>query len=716
MPLALSCTLLVGLLALAMAAAIAGLVLHSDRAAMWPGALAATATVIALLVVAGVARGERERRRIERALVEAETKFEVAFKCCPHPMLITRREDGRVLAANDAFKAEYGLSDAEFGRRTTLDLGFWMSPRARDHMLAELARTGRLSNYLLESQPPNGRRKRTLLSAEAIVLGGEPCILTVGSDITELIEAEETLAQTAAELGAIFENSAVGITLLDADGRVVRCNPALERFVGYTADELRRMTFVQITHPSDRERDATAYGQLVVGTKQSYRVEKRYVRKDGTEVWGRVTASVGCGPEGQFRYGIAVIEDITEAKRTELALQESERALHRAQAQLIESQKLEALGQLAGGVAHDFNNILAAIMLYLDLFKFDPGLPQEMQDHVREMTRVTRRAAGLTRQLLLFSRREPAQRETIDLNLTVANLQKMLGRLLGEHFRLEVFLAAEPLWLHADPGMIEQVAMNLVVNARDAMERGGSIAIELGRVAVDREHASAQPGAREGQFACLAVVDRGSGMTPEVRARIFEPFFTTKQAGRGTGLGLSTAFGIVQQHAGWIEVETAPGQGSTFRVFLPIYAEPRPYQETVEALQKAERGNETILLAEDNEQVRRTVARILRGKGYRVVEAHNGVAAKEMLDAGTTPIDLLLTDVVMPGGLFGPDVVANLASDTRPPRVIFMSGYTAHADQAAIAAMQGVYLSKPFDAERLLAVVRSTLDGPVVQR
>ena len=472
----------------------------------------------------------------------------------------------------------------------------------------------------------------------------------------------------------------MGIALVMPDGRPIRCNSALERMLGYSSEEIAAMSFAQFTHPDDVERERQQFQEVMEKDLNFYQGEMRYRRKDGATVWGSLTVSIVRGEDGKMAYGVRMLEDVSEQKSAELALRESEAARQHLQDQLIVAQKLEAVGQLAGGVAHDFNNILAAIMLHLDLLKSESAISPGRLDSIDELIMASRRAAGLTRQLLLFSRREPAQRRVVDLNVIVSNLLKMLDRLVGEHLTLVHEATPQALWLLADPGMLEQVVMNLVVNARDAMPGGGRIVLRAEAIAIDAVHAARQRGGRAGPFIRLAVIDKGGGMSADTQARIFEPFFTTKEAGKGTGLGLSTVFGIVQQHAGWIEVESAEGMGSSFAIYLPAHTGPVVDQIPERAAVPVAKGYETILIAEDNEGLRLAAVKILRRSGYDVLEAADGRSARAILDARPGEVDLLLTDVVMPGGLMGHELAAGLRT-AGSPKVILMSGYTTNVDR-----------------------------------
>ncbi len=382
------------------------------------------------------------------------------------------------------------------------------------------------------------------------------------------------------------------------------------------------------------------------------------------------------------------------------------------EAQLLQSQKQEAIGQLAGGVAHDFNNILAAMMMNISCLEQNPKLDPEIQESLKELLAAAERAASLTRQLLMFSRKSVLDIKVLDLNEVVASLLKMLGRLIGEHIHLQYSSAGELPLVEADRGMMEQVLMNLAVNARDAMPGGGRLAISLAVVPVGAERIKGTVEVRPGTFVCLSVQDTGCGMSQSTLNQIFDPFFTTKDVGQGTGLGLATVSGIAALHKGWVEVESEVGQGTTFRVFLPPTRQRLP--EPVQAAKRAvARGRETILLVEDDDAVRRMALRCLTGLGYQVWEAANGRAALKLWQEHQGQIDLLFSDMVMPEGLTGLDLAGKLKADKPDLKVIVSSGYNEDMSGQKTAELKGIlYLQKPYKIGLLSKKVRECLDGP----
>ena len=379
--------------------------------------------------------------------------------------------------------------------------------------------------------------------------------------------------------------------------------------------------------------------------------------------------------------------------------------------QFRQSQKMEAFGQLAGGVAHDFNNILAVIMGYTNLILDQEHLDGETKDYLKQVYSAGERAANLTRQLLTFSRKKEMEARSLDLNEVVGNTNKMLERIIGEDIELQCRCAANLPIVKADEGMIEQIVMNLAVNARDAISNGGQLIIATERVLMDADSVQCNPEARAGEFVCLSVQDTGCGMSPEISARIFEPFFTTKGVGKGTGLGLATVYGIVKQHQGWIEVNSQVGVGTTFKVFLPALARSVAASEQAVGEVRARGGDETILLVEDEAALRALTRIVLERHGYSVLEAESGVAARLIWEAHKAQIDLLVTDMVMPEGVTGRELAKRLQLEKPALKVIYVSGYSLELDGTTFRVREAkTFLQKPYHPQKLLQTVRDCLD------
>jgi len=398
------------------------------------------------------------------------------------------------------------------------------------------------------------------------------------------------------------------------------------------------------------------------------------------------------------------------------ALREAEERGQRKalEAQLRQAQKMEEIGQLAGGVAHDFNNLLVVIRGNAEIVLMDPAkLSQENRECLGQIIAAAERAANLTRQLLVFSRKQPMQFQPLNLNQVVENLSKMLNRIIGENIEVQCSYEPHLPFVNADVGMMEQVLVNLVVNARDAMPRGGRLVITTQQTSFQPADAPSHPEARAGQFVCLSVSDTGTGIAPEHLPHIFEPFFTTKPLGKGTGLGLATVYGIVKQHEGWVGVSTQVGSGAIFKIFLPAVAPPAAGTETLQAEQAGRGGSEGVLLVEDDLAVRLLTRRLLESSGYRVWEATTGPEALELWHHHVGEIDLLLTDVVMPEGMTGHELAELVRAQKPGLKVIFISGYGADATGKStefIRRTRRYFLQKPFPAAILLDTVRQCLD------
>ncbi|MBW3535308.1 MAG: response regulator, partial [Gemmatimonadetes bacterium] len=501
--------------------------------------------------------------------------------------------------------------------------------------------------------------------------------------------AEDAERQAKERYRSILDNAVFGIYLSSADGRVLEVNPALAALLGFdSADELREAGMESVyADPSIRSRLVEEHWP----TRKPIRGEElEWRRRDGTPITVRLNGKIvdAAGDEPFFE---VIVEDITEQR----ALEEEYR----------HTQKMEAVGRLAGGVAHDINNVLTAVLGHATLLQSRTTDDEEATSGAAEIVAAARRASALTRQLLAFSRKEVIQPRLLDLNEVVDEIQRMVRRLIGEDVSLVVRLQPELPPVKADPGQMEQVILNLLINARDALPHGGRVEVTTSWTPPGVDDIERAPGG----WVKLEVSDSGTGMAAEVRDRIFEPFFTTKPPGEGTGLGLSTVYAIVTQGGGTIHVESEPGSGAAFVVSFPA-AEARPVEDTVEAPpDDGERGRGTILVAEDEPSVRDVVRRVLERSGYRVVTAADGVEALELERGGEESFDLLLTDVVMPG-MNGLELADRIAQTLPGLPVLFMSGYNeSEALRARTREDPGIFLAKPFSPDELLERVRERL-------
>ncbi len=504
-------------------------------------------------------------------------------------------------------------------------------------------------------------------------------------------------AEVRALLGMAVEQAAETIMITDTEGAIEYVNPAFEKISGYSAGEVIGKT-PRIQKSGHHEEDfyKDMWDTLGRGEAWSGSIVNR--RKNGNLFQEMAVISPVRGTSGKIEHYVAVKRDVT----TEVELEE----------QLRQSQKMEAIGKLAGGIAHDFNNLLMAVTGYSDILLGRLGQDDPGRMEIEEIRNAGERAAALTRQLLAFGRRQMLNLKVVDLNETIWEMENMLRRVIGEDISIMTF-PGNNLWpVRVDLGQVEQVIMNLVVNSRDAMPGGGKLTIETSNVRIDEEYARRRTGVKPGEYVMLAVSDTGCGMPPEVQARIFEPFFTTKEAGKGTGLGLSTVYGIVKQTGGNVWVYTEEGMGTAFKVYLPAVPEAEKAAEKSEKREKrSARGTETLLLAEDEEVVRNIIRTVLGSNGYEVMEARDGREALEIADRHKGPIDLLLTDVIMPE-ISGKDLASCLVEKYPEAKVLFMSGYTENAIvHHGVLDAGTAFLQKPFRVEALAQKVRELLDS-----
>jgi PAS domain S-box-containing protein len=523
-----------------------------------------------------------------------------------------------------------------------------------------------------------------------------PLVAGAIRDLTERHRAQEALRLRDRALEAVGQ----GLFITDASqpaGPLVYVNPAFERLTGYPRPEAlgRPWTFL---HRAADDSDALGEAGAAMAEGRSCLVEFRAARKDGVAFWATLSLAPVRDAGGRVAHFVGVLTDVSDQRRLE--------------EQLRQAQKMEAVGRLAGGIAHDFNNLLTVINGFSSLLLQDLG-PQDLRRGALEgIGKAGERAAELTRQLLAFSRKQVLAPQVINLNTLVADMEQLLRRALDEGVALVTDFAAD-LWpVKVDRGQMGQVLLNLVVNARDAMPDGGTLTVRTANAEVDADQARTLPGLQPGPYATLAIRDTGAGMTEEVLAHLFEPFFTTKEQGKGTGLGLATAYGIVKQSGGAIYAQSEPGRGACFTIYLPQAKESLSVVLRRAAAPAAPAGGETVLLVEDEEDVRALAGEVLRRAGYHVLTARDGEEALRAAAAHPGPIHLLLTDVVLPG-LGGGELARRLAEARPATAVLFMSGY---ADDLVVR--QGVlraeeaFLPKPFTADELLEKVRAALRPP----
>jgi PAS domain S-box-containing protein len=635
--------------------------------------------------------------RHRQALEESEEKFRLlAEESLAGVYLI---QNGRFVYINNAIAQMYGST-----REETLQLPSALDVVAPEDraMVAENLRR-RLSGetvslrYRFRVARRDGKTGIVEVMGRRIFFQGQPAILGTALDITEQYYAEQALQQREQFLRSLLRS--IDGVVWEADPRTFRftfVSERAERLLGYPVHQwLEEDNFwVNHLHPEDRDR-AVNFCQSAPARGEDHTFEYRMLTADGRTVWVRDYVTVEKDEAGQVVALRGIIVDITERKRLE--------------AQLLQAQKMEAVGRLAGGIAHDFNNLLTVVLGYSQMLMHRPDLPGQVRELVQAIFEAGERASSLTQQLLAFSRQTIVEPKLIHLDQLIHDMEKMLRRLIGEDIVLATASAGRLPPVRIDPGQMNQIILNLVVNARDAMPQGGRLTLECSVVDLDEHYCRLYPDAQAGRHVCLAVSDTGVGMPPEVQERIFEPFFTTKELGKGTGLGLAVVYGIVRQHGGHIQVYSEVGHGTTFKVYLPVV------QETVvtelPAVEETPRGSETILLVEDDEAVRGLAQTSLEMYGYRVLWAADAQGALRLAEEHAGTIHLLLTDVVMPG-MSGRELVDILRQRQPQLTVLFMSGYTddavlrhglVHADVA--------FLQKPFTPAGLARKVRDVLDS-----
>ena len=645
------------------------------------------------VAVQAILRDVSERLTAERALRDVEEELEEQRGLLQRAFddtivgLIFASPDGRIERVNAAFCRLLGYTAEELCALTVMDISHPDDREATRKSLVGLT-GGALRRYQNEKRylAKNGDVIRVQIGVSPVHDGSGEVTAVIAQvlDVTARRDSEERFRR-------LFESSPQGIAVIDRQGGLLETNAALVRILGYEATELRGRHFTEFAETEDG--DFELFGELFTGRRMHFELERRFFRKDGAHVLAHITVFALPDPTDHPSLAIGFLSDVTEERELEDKLRQS--------------QRMEAVGQLAGGVAHDFNNVLTAITSYCDLVATAVGDDRDARANVEGIRSAAARAAEMTQQLLAFSRRQVLELAPIDLNTALRDQSRLLERLLGDDISIRLSLAPDLDAVTMDAGQLGQIVMNLAVNARDAMPDGGVLTIETQNVELDR--ASTTTGIVSGSFVLLAVSDTGCGMDADTAGRIFEPFFTTKDPGRGTGLGLSTVLGIVEQSGGRLSVYSEPGIGTTFKVYMPSAGAgaPGPDESSPSGARIRPGGTGRILLVEDNESVRRPVARLLADLGYDVVEADGPESALKL--AAGDAVDLLVTDVVMPA-MNGRQLAERLVAAQPQLKVLYMSGYT---DDAVIA--RGViepgtaFLQKPFGADRLAQKIAELL-------
>lgn len=631
-------------------------------------------------------------KRAEHEVRESEARYRSLIEHSPDAIFVNQED--RVSLVNKAAVRLFGAqSPEELLGKSPLDL---FHPDDHPQILERIHRL----RDLAEPVPPleeriirlDGQTVHVEVVAAPFPVEGKNAIHVILRDITErkLVEAQRRLLQSALESA---DNS---IVITSCDGVIEWVNPAFSTLTGFSLEEAvgRKPGELLRSGEHDESFYREMWDQILAGNVWRGEIVNR--RKDGTLFEEQMTIAPVRDERGQIAHFVAIKQDVSE-----------EKALR---AQFLQAQKMESVGRLAGGIAHDFNNLLTVINGTAELALTELKSDHPLASDVEEIRKAGEKAAALTRQLLAFSRRQVMRSEVFSLNTVVEGTESILRRLIGEHIRISFSLTAEPAQICADPGQIEQVIMNLVINARDSMPEGGALTIETKVVELDEGYAASHVSVQPGHYVMLAVKDTGCGMDAQTRERIFEPFFTTKPADQGTGLGLPTVYGIVKQSGGNIWVYSEVGRGTTFRIYLPKAGDSIESPQPAKRPAMAVRGDETILIVEDDSSVLSMAVRVLKSAGYQVLQASDGSEALRLVGESGSPVGLMVTDIVMPG-MNGRELAERLQELSPQTKVLFTSGYTDDAVlRLSVSAHESNFLPKPYTIVELLNKVRETLD------
>jgi two-component system, cell cycle sensor histidine kinase and response regulator CckA len=646
------------------------------------------------------ASAELEREKAERALRASESRLKTIFELAPDTYFLNDLT-GIILDGNRASEALTGYSRHELIGKNLLTLGLIPDeelPLAMNRMARSAA------GEFVEPQEftvlrKDGKRASIEIRSFPTEIDGKRTMLVAARDITDRRRAELALKKSEESLGKAQRMAALGNWELDCVSGNLEWSDEVYRIYGVSIETFvpSHQKFLASVHPEDKEKVEVALRDIFL-TGELYSIDFRIVRVDGSHRYVRERAELEADGAGNPLRLIGTVQDITEYKGLE-------ERFHTAQ-------KLECVGRLAGGIAHDFNNLLTVINGYSSMLLRGSEADARTRSGLEEIKKAGEKASMLTQQLLAFSRKQVVQPRLLDLNSIVRDTERMLRRLIGENIALTSVLDPDLGKIKVDPGQLSQILLNLAVNARDAMPDGGSLTLETANIEFQTRFVEGRQSVVPGPYVLLAVSDTGTGMDEATRSRIFEPFFTTKGPGRGTGLGMATVYGIAEQCGGWVWVYSEPGKGTTVKVYFPRAGAALVVDEEVPALTEGLRGNETILVVEDQEEVRKFAVTVLSGAGYRILTAENGVAALKMCENREMPVDLLLTDVVMPG-MSGRELSRRFRTVCPATKVLFMSGYT---DNLAMLRNEvdadAVFLQKPFDPYDLAAAVRTLLGPP----
>ncbi len=641
---------------------------------------------------------EAETRALE-ALRESEEHYRTLVENAPEAIVLLDVDQQKFVDSNGRALSLFGLTRDELLQSGVRDVSATKqvdgaTAEMMERLFSEPGSEGASAHFEWMYRNSQGEERPAEVYLARLPSANRPLVRASIVDITERKRSEQALRDSEARYRGLVDNATYGILWVEEHGgRLLDANPAVAAMLRYdSVDDLLSIQFTNVLYcnPDDQTAILAQYrrqGRALASVE--------WKRKDGKVVAVRLSSRRTVNPDGS-ECAEVIVEDVTERKTLER--------------QLVQAQKFEAIGQLAGGIAHDFNNMIGAILGWVDLGIDETDADSRQHRHFQKVRHQAERAAALTRQLLAFARRQILEPRNVDLNQTTIETLSLLEKVIGSNIEIKANLAPDLAVVGADPTQVEQVLMNLCINARDAMPNGGSLIIDTSNIALDAAFCSLQPLARPGDYAMLAITDSGTGMDAATLDRIFEPFFTTKEMGKGTGLGLATVYGIVRQHGGFLNVYSEPGVGSTFRVYLPISTLAAPPRDLAEDPGPVAGGTETILLAEDHEGLRQLAQETLTGLGYRVLLAADGQQALQEFQR-YPETHLAILDVVLPK-LSGPEVYAKLLEMHPSLPVIFATGYSPDFAVIQKVQQQGfTVLQKPYSSRSLARAVRKTLDS-----
>lgn len=647
-------------------------------------------------VFTGIIRDVSGRHKTEEELRQTNEKYARMIQSSPDAITLRTLPERRYLEVNEGFCRMTGYAPEEVIGKTSAELNVWADPEERGATLQRVLREGEVHEEEFRFRTKSGEIRYGQLAAVTVVVGNQQCMLSVSRDITEKKRAEEELRRSEASFRSLVHDAPFGILRVTPEARILQANPALVNMLGHESEEaLCRLHLERDVYhdPKQRQRLVEEHSQK----KEFHNIEVQWKRKDGKIITALLNGRRVEGADPAETYYEVFAEDITQR-----------RILER---QLFQSQKMEAIGRLAGGIAHDFNNLLGVVLGHTEILEEAAGRDRQLQRSVEAIQSATQRAAALTTQLLAFSRKQMVEPKILDLNAAVREIEKLLRRVIGEDIELLIRVQPGANTIQIDPGQLDQILMNLVVNARDAMPNGGKLILETSSVTLDDSYVAQHLGAAAGPFVLLSISDTGVGMDQDTLSHIFEPFFTTKEKGKGTGLGLSTVYGIVKQCGGYIMAYSEPGRGTTFKVYFPRVSGVPDAPRVSGRRAELPGGKETVLLVEDETALRELTRGLLETAGYTVLEAANVEDAIRLAGSAHRKIDLLLTDVVMPG-MDGHELSRRLMSSDPSLKVLYMSGYTDEVIVHRGVLNRGtMLLQKPFGRAGLLEKVRQVLDS-----